>query len=238
MVYLVRNVWLFHWYLCHLRVLIVTHSIILVMEEPLMNSSSIQWILIYFYQQAKVTQLHAFQSSMASYLGSHCFWSALLCAWKSHGFLCITQLVWQPFFSIKAGKDNLSQSKLRLYFSFFFLFGRSQSKTLEYQNRCVSCHIWWSGWTQRWSPQYSMYLRTVSHSFSSFSCFLCFPFLSFHFPHHLMEPINMPFGFLKNIKIEMQCTASLGLGQFHCILLSLVVFECCYPLNIFSKFSL
>lgn len=123
-------------------------------------------------------------------------------------------------------------------FQFFFFFGRSQSKTLEYQNRCVSCHIWWSGWTQRWSPQYSMYLRTVCHSFSSFSCFLCFPFLSFHFPHHLIEPINIPFGFLKNIKIEMQSTASLGLGQFHCILLSLVVIECCDPLNILSKFSL
>ena len=161
----------------------------------------------------------------------------------------LTQLVWQPFYSIKAGKDNLSQSKLRLYFSFFFLFGRSQSKTLEYQNRCVSCHIWWSGWTQRWSPQYSMYLRKVSHSFSSFSCFLCFPFFSFHFPHHFMEPINIPFGFLKNKKIEMQCTASLGLGQFHCILfpfsinvqftlLSLIVIECCDPLNILSKFSL
>ena len=32
----------------------------------------------------------------------------------------LTQLVWQPFYSIKAGEDNLSQSKLRLYFSFFF----------------------------------------------------------------------------------------------------------------------
>lgn len=47
----------------------------------------------------------------------------------------------------------------------------------------------------------------------------------------------------------MQCTASLGLGQFHCILfpfsinvqftlLSLIVIECCDPLNILSKFSL
>ena len=90
---------------------------------------------------------------------------------------------------------------------------------------------------------------SVSHSFSSFSCFLCFPFFSFHFPHHFMEPINIPFGFLKNKKIEMQCTASLGLGQFHCILfpfsinvqftlLSLIVIECCDPLNILSKFSL
>ena len=51
------------------------------------------------------------------------------------------------------------------------------------------------------------------------------------------------------IEIEMQCTASLGLGQFHCILfpfsinvqftlLSLIVIECCDPLNILSKFSL
>ena len=85
--------------------------------------------------------------------------------------------------------------------------------------------------------------------FSSFSCFLCFPFLSFHFPHHLMEPINILFGFLKNIKIEMQSTASLGLGQFHHILfpfsinvqftlLSLIVIEFCDPFNILSKFSL
>lgn len=74
-----------------------------------------------------------------------------------------------------------------------------------------------------------MYLRTVSHSFSSFSCFLCFPFFSFHFPHHFMEPINIPFGFLKNKKIEMQCTASLGLGQFHCIL---------FPFSINVQFTL
>ena len=33
-----------------------------------------------------------------------------------------TQLLWQPFFSIKVGIDNLSQRKLRLYFSFFFVW--------------------------------------------------------------------------------------------------------------------
>ena len=42
-----------------------------------------------------------------------------LCLKISQLFM-LTQLVWQPFYSIKAGEDNLSQSKLRLYFSFFF----------------------------------------------------------------------------------------------------------------------
>ena len=87
------------------------------------------------------------------------------------------------------------------------------------------------------------------HHSSIYLSILCFPFLSFHFPHHLMEPINILFGFLKNIKIEMQSTASLGLGQFHHILfpfsinvqftlLSLIVIEFCDPFNILSKFSL
>lgn len=67
------------------------------------------------------------------------------------------------------------------------------------------------------------------------SVFLFSPFISLIIS---WSQLTYPLGFLKNIKIEMQCTASLGLGQFHCILLSLVVIECCDPLNILSKFSL